>query len=81
MYINFYIDVPTHIEIWGRNVHGAKRPVGAKRPGANRPGAKCLEEEMDLGRNDPEPTQICKFFYTVVYTILNLIFFFIILAS
>ena len=37
---------------WGG---GGKRPVGAKRPGAKRLGAKRLGEEMDLGRNVPEP--------------------------
>ena len=35
MYMNFYISAPRppRLEIWGRNVQGAKRPVGAKRPG------------------------------------------------
>ena len=37
MNIDFYINPPplphTPIEIWGRNVQVAKRPVGAKRPG------------------------------------------------
>ena len=64
MNINFYINPPhthTHtqspIEIWGQNVQGEKRPEGAKRPGAKRPGAKRLGEEMDLGRNVPEPSK------------------------
>ena len=59
MNINFYINSPppphTHtqspIEIWARNVQGAKRPEGAKRPGAKRTGAKRPGGETSGGGN------------------------------
>ena len=61
MYINFYINpLPLHIEIRGAKRPGAKRLVGAKRPGRNDQrrnvlGAKRLGEETNFGRNILEP--------------------------
>ena len=65
VYINFYISSTpppplspsTLIKIWGGggNVQGGKHPVGVKPQGAKR-----LGEEMDLGRNVPEPSPPTK---------------------
>ena len=43
--------------------------MGVKRPGANRPGAKCLGGELDLGRNNPDSYALALFQSTTAYKI------------